>query len=91
MLTKQKRRVPTRTIRGWAIALLHEAGCIRECEDHGWMQDRADPHAWERAFEIARQDPPAGFSPEAAAAEIRAVLNSIGDTCPECPAGAENG
>jgi hypothetical protein len=46
------------------------------------MQDRADPHAWERA---ARGDPPAGVSPDAAAAEVRDVLNSIGDTCPECP------
>jgi hypothetical protein len=46
------------------------------------MQDRADPHARERAFDIARGDPPAGVSPDAAAAEIRDVLNSIGDTCP---------
>jgi hypothetical protein len=62
-----------------------EAGAIRECEEHGWMQDRADPHAWERAVDIARGDPPAGVSPDAAAAEVRDVLNSIGDTCPECP------
>jgi hypothetical protein len=49
------------------------------------MEDRADPHARERAFDIAREDPPAGVSTDAAAAEVRAVLNSIGDTCPECP------
>ena len=48
------------------------------------MQDRADPHAWERAIVIAREDPPAGISPDAAGAEVRDVLNSIGDTCPEC-------
>lgn len=48
------------------------------------MQDRADPHARERAFYIARQDPPPGVSPQAAVAEIREVLESIGDTCPEC-------
>jgi hypothetical protein len=36
-------------------------------------------------LDIARRDPPPGFSPEAAAAEIREVLDSIGDTCPECP------
>jgi hypothetical protein len=49
------------------------------------MQDRADPHARERAFDIAREDPPAGVSPDAAVAEVRNVLKSIGDTCPECP------
>jgi hypothetical protein len=50
------------------------------------MQDRADPHARERAFDIARQDPPVGVSAQAAAATITEVLDSIGDTCPECPA-----
>jgi hypothetical protein len=43
------------------------------------MQDRADPHARERAFAIARQDPPSGVSPEAAAVAIADVLDSIGD------------
>ena len=49
------------------------------------MQDRADPHARERAFEIARQDPLKGYSETEAVAEIEEVLTSIGDTCPECP------
>jgi hypothetical protein len=49
-----------------------------------WMQDRADPHAHERAFDIARHDPP-GVSSAAAVAEVRDVLDSIGDTCPKCP------
>ncbi len=49
------------------------------------MQDRADPHARERAFDIARQDSPTGLSPEEAVAEVRNVLDSIGDFCPECP------
>ena len=71
--------------RGWAIDVLQEAGAIRECEAHGWMQDRADPHARERALDIALDDPPAGVTPDAAAAEVYDVLNSIGDTCPECP------
>ena len=73
-----------RRLRGWAIHVLQEAGVIRECEEHGWMQDRADPHARERAFDIARRDPP-GVSPDEATAEVRDVLESIGDTCPECP------
>jgi len=47
--------------------------------------DRADPHARERAFDIARLDPPTGVSPEAAAVAIAEVLDSIGDICPECP------
>jgi hypothetical protein len=84
MLMTRERRPATRTMRGWAIDALQEAGAIRECETHGWMQDRADPHARARALDIARADPPAGVSPDAAAAEIRDVLNSIGDTCPEC-------
>ena len=86
MLMTKERRPAIRTLRGWAISVLQEAGAIRECEEHGWMQDRADPHAHERAIAAARQDPPAGVSPEEAAAEVRGVLDSIGDTCPECPA-----
>jgi hypothetical protein len=66
--------------------VLQEAGAIRECEEHGWMQDRADPHARERAFDIARRCPPIGVSSdEALAIAIAEVLDSIGDTCPECP------
>lgn len=83
MSMTKERRPTIRTMRGWAIHVLQEAGAIRECEEHGWMQDRADPHAQERAFNIAREDPPVGISPDAAAAEVRYVLNSIGDTCPE--------
>ena len=84
MLMTRERRPAIRSLRGWAIAVLNEAHAIRECEHHGWMQERADPHARERAFAIARNDPPQGVSPDAAAAEVRDVLNSIGDTCPEC-------
>jgi hypothetical protein len=84
MLTTKERRAAIRTLRGWVIAALSEAHAIHECEEHGWMQDRADPHARERAFAIARQDPPSGVSPEAAAVAIAEVLDSIGDTCPEC-------
>jgi hypothetical protein len=84
MLMMKERKRAIGTLRGWAILILQEAGAIRECEEHGWMQDRADPHARERALDMAQQDPPPGLSPDAAAAEIREVLDSIGDTCPEC-------
>jgi hypothetical protein len=82
ILTMKERRPAT--LRDWAISVLREAGAIRECEEHGWMQDRADPHARERAFDVAKQDPPPGLSPAAGAAEVREVLDSVGDTCPEC-------
>jgi len=85
MLMTKERRPAIRTLRGWAISVLLESGAIRECEEHGWMQDRADPYAREHAFHIARQDPPPGVSPEGAVAEIDDMLGSIGDTCPECP------
>jgi len=71
--------------RGWAISVLHEAGAIRECEEHGWMQDRADPHARERALEIACADPLVGLSDREAVAVIGEVLDGVGDVCPECP------
>jgi hypothetical protein len=87
MLMTSERRQAIRTLRGWAISVLQEAGAIRECEEHGWMQDRADPHARQRAIDVARRDPPPDISAEAAVAEIQEVLTSIGDTCPEC----ENG
>jgi hypothetical protein len=85
MLMMKQKRPAIRTLRGWAISLLLDEGAIRECEEHGWMQDRGDPHARGRALAVARQDPPPGASPEAAIAEIFEVLGSIGDTCPQCP------
>ncbi|MCS3445917.1 MULTISPECIES: hypothetical protein [Bradyrhizobium] len=85
MLMTKDRRPAIRTLRGWAISVLNEAGAIRECEEHGWTQDRADPHARERAFDLARRAPQ-GCSPDEAIAELRDVLDSIGDTCPECEA-----
>jgi hypothetical protein len=85
MLTTKDEKPAARMLYGWALAVLHEAGAIRQCDDHGWMRDRADPHAREHAVSIARQYPPTDISPEQAVAEIRDVLDSIGDTCPECP------
>jgi hypothetical protein len=89
LMTKERRPASFRTIEGWARSVLIEAGAIRECEEHGWAKDRADPHARDHALDIARQDPPPGVSPEAAVLEVREVLDSIGDTCPECPPLAE--
>jgi hypothetical protein len=85
MLMTKDRRPAFRTIEGWARSVLLEAGAIRECEEHGWMKDRADPHARQRAVHIARGNPPFGVSPDEAAAAVEDVLGSIGDTCPECP------
>jgi hypothetical protein len=64
MLRTRERQPAFRTIEGWARNVLLEARAIRECEEHGWMVDRTDPHAHERAFDIARQDPPPGVSPQ---------------------------
>lgn len=85
MLMIDTPRPRTRTLQGWAIEVLQEVGAIRECEEHGWMQDGADPHAREGALEIARKSPPPGVSPQVAAGAVAQVLDSIGDTCPECP------
>ena len=87
MLMMKERRAAIRTLQGWAISVLQEAGAIRECEEHAWMVDRGDPDARERALAVARRDPPAGVSPEKAATAIDDVLGSIGDTCPECAPG----
>jgi hypothetical protein len=84
MLKTKNRQPRTQSVRGWAISVLLEAGAIHECQDHGWMKDHADPHARERAFDIARQDPPPGVSAEDAITELADALASIGDTCPEC-------
>jgi len=85
MLKVGEKRPAMRTVYGWAVAVLQGAGAIRKCEDHGWMQDRADPHAREHAIDIASKNPPPGLSSQTAAGAIAEVLDSIGDTCPECP------
>ncbi|MGY3396465.1 hypothetical protein ACVWW6_009056 [Bradyrhizobium sp. USDA 3311] len=85
MLAMKERRPPSRTLRGWAISVLQEAHVIHECEEHGWMHDRADPHARDRAFDVARADPPQGLSAGEAENAVKDVLDGIGDTCPECP------
>jgi len=42
MPVMKERRPAFRTIGGWARSVLLEAGAIRECEEHGWMRDRAE-------------------------------------------------
>jgi hypothetical protein len=84
MLYVIERKRPIRTLRGWAISTLQDAGAIRQCEYHGWLVDCADPNARERALEIARQDLPADTSPRRAITEMLDVLDRIGGTCPDC-------
>ena len=74
MLVTKEPRPAIHTLRGWAISVLQEAGAIRECQEHGWMQDSADPHARECAFNIARRDPPKGTSADEALVAIVEVL-----------------
>ncbi|MGJ5180857.1 hypothetical protein ACQR16_22830 [Bradyrhizobium oligotrophicum] len=78
------RRAAIRSLEGWAIATLREAGAIVACDEHGWMQDRGDPHALARALGTARDDPPRGVSTSEAIAAIEAIVGAIGDTCPDC-------
>ncbi|UPK06274.1 hypothetical protein [Bradyrhizobium sp. 170] len=84
MLMMNERLPALRMLRGWAISVLQKAGAIRECEEHGCMKDRADPHSRELALVVVCQDPPFGVSPDEALTAIKDVLDSIGDTCPEC-------
>ena len=58
MLMTKERRPAFRTIEGWAMSVVIEAGAIHECEEHGWAKDRADPHACDRALLVASRVPP---------------------------------
>lgn len=80
----QERRPSCRTIERWAIQLLLEAGAIKKCHHHGYMQCRGDPEARMAAFNAAREEPPAGLSADDAVATLRDLLGGMGDTCPEC-------
>jgi len=77
-------REPFRTLRGWAIGILLETQTIRECEEHGHLRDRTDPDAWKRAREIASRYPFRGATPAESVQALNDVMDSIGDTCPEC-------
>jgi hypothetical protein len=89
MLTTKDRRPAFRTLEGWATSVLLNAGAIRECDEHGWMKDRADPHARERALELASRNIPPGVSREQAVSAVLDVLDTVGDSCPECPPEAD--
>jgi hypothetical protein len=85
MLATKRQDPVVRMLDRWAISVLLEVGAIQECEEHGWMRDRTDPHARERAFDLACRHPPPSVSSNAASVAIAEALDSIGDTCPECP------
>ncbi len=82
--TATAHRPVCRTLEGWALGILLEAHAVTQCHEHGHMRDRTDPHAWDHARDIARQEPFPGTSPDKAVAAVDEVMRSIGDTCPEC-------
>lgn len=84
MLLKLTKRPANRTLRGWAVSVLEETGAISQCAEHGWVVDRGDPHARERALFMARQLPPDGVPVVEAIEAIKETLDGMGDTCPEC-------
>ena len=43
MLMTKERLPAIRTLRGWAISVLQDAGAIRECEDHFALSARVHP------------------------------------------------
>ncbi|WP_349626912.1 hypothetical protein [Bradyrhizobium sp. UFLA03-84] len=86
LMTKERPKA-IRTVRGWVINVLQEVGAIHECEEHG-AKDRGDPHARDRAVDLARQQPPEGVPADEATAALRNVLESLveGLLIPEyCP------
>jgi hypothetical protein len=48
------------------------------------MRDRVGPARAARALDTARPNPPASIHQEEAAAKVRGVLDSIGDTSLDC-------
>jgi hypothetical protein len=53
MLMVRAKRPATRPLRGWAISVLHEAGAIKECEEHSWMQEATALPGNEAALRVA--------------------------------------
>jgi hypothetical protein len=73
-----------RTLQGWALGVLIEQQAVTECDYHGHRRDRSDPDAWNRAREEAWRNPFLGATPEACNTALDEVMQSIGDTCPDC-------
>ena len=73
-----------RTIDGWALGTFIDVGAVSECEHHGHRKDRSDPDAWTRAREEAWRHPFPGATPEACLEAMDEVMQSIGETCPDC-------
>jgi hypothetical protein len=84
---KQAGRTPRpayRTLQGWALGTLVDQGAVTECDDHGHRKDQSDPDAWTRARAEAWAFPFPGATPEACLKALDEVMQSIGDTCPDC-------
>lgn len=73
-----------KTLEGLAIGMLLDAHAITECDSHGYMKDRNDPHAVERAKEAAERERFPGTTKEDRRQAITDALRSVGDTCPDC-------
>jgi hypothetical protein len=84
MLMRNEQHPPYRTIERWAVRVLLDAGAIKECPEHGFMQCRADPDARAAAYGAAREMPLEGLSADDAVAAVHDVLGGIGDACPDC-------
>ncbi|MEH2553669.1 hypothetical protein V1286_001198 [Bradyrhizobium algeriense] len=52
MLMMNERLPAVPTLRGWAISGSRRRAPSVECEEHGWMKDRADPHSRELALVV---------------------------------------
>jgi hypothetical protein len=84
MLMTKQRRPAIRTLRGWALAVLQEAGAVHECEEHGWAQDRADPTPANAPSTSPIKNRRTASPRTRPSRKVRDVFASIGDTCPEC-------
>ena len=73
-----------RTLHGWALGTLIEQHAVSECSNHGHRKDKSDPEAWSHALEEATQHPFPGASTGQCVAEMEEIMQSIGDTCPDC-------
>jgi hypothetical protein len=84
MLMTKERSPSIRTLRRLAISALREAGAVPERKEHGWLQDRADPHGALTDICYRPSSLPARVPTASAEAAIADVLDSMGDTGPNC-------